>query len=95
MKTKMKVIAVVALVVGMASIALFAVPIQAYVNGAGNGDLLRTQDHSKLGSGDCECDSDTLQERDQVRERLRSQDCNCTGSFELYRCRYREKCQEP
>jgi len=79
MKTKMKVVALVALIVGMASLALFAVPIQAYVNGVGNGD----------------CDGDMLQERDQVRERLRLQDCNCTGSYEQYRYRYRERCQVP
>lgn len=78
MKTRIKIVAGITLVLGIVSIALLATPIQAYVNAAGNGDLLRTQDQDGLRIRDCECDRSMLQVRDRVRERLRTQDCNGT-----------------
>ncbi|MGQ9460994.1 MAG: hypothetical protein ACUVRA_07180 [Candidatus Bathyarchaeaceae archaeon] len=50
MNRKMKMIAAIALVLGIVSMAFLATPIQAYVNGTTNGDLLQTQDR------DCTCD---------------------------------------
>jgi len=42
MDSKMKMIAGIALVLGVLSMVFLAAPIQAYVNGTGDGDLLRT-----------------------------------------------------
>lgn len=77
MKNKLKMIVGIALVLGVVSIALLAAPIQAYVNGAGNSDLLQTQDRDSLRTKDCGCNCDMLQTRDQVRDRLRTYDCDC------------------
>jgi len=76
MRGKMKMIAGMALVLGAVSIALLATPIQAYINGTSNGDLLQAQDRDRLRTKDCECDDDMLQARDHVRDRLRIQDRN-------------------
>ncbi len=74
MKTRIKIVAGITLVLGIVSIALLAMPIQAYINGASDWDLLRTQDQDRLRIKDCECDGSML----QVRERLRMQDYNST-----------------
>ena len=91
MKGKMKMIVGIALVLGVVSIALLAAPIQAYVNETG--DLLQTQDRNGLRIQDCECDGDVLCTRDQVRDKLRTQDrdgdCACDGVREKNRTRQR------
>lgn len=92
MKTKMKMIVGMALVLGIASVALLAIPIHAYVNGAANGDFLRTQDQDRLRTRNCDCDGDMLQTREQIRDRLRTHDCggNCTcDGTQLSRIRQR------
>lgn len=75
MNGKMKMIGGIALVLGVLSVAFLAAPIQAYVNGDANGDLLQTQDRDRLRTQDCDCNGDMLQT--QERERLRTQDGDC------------------
>lgn len=91
MKGKTKMIVGIALVLGIASIAFLATPIQAYVNGTGDSDMLQTQDHDRLRTHDC--DGDMLQKQDQARDRLRTQNCcgNRTANLEQYRYQYRDK----
>ncbi len=67
MNTRIKVIAGIALVLGIVAVALLAAPIQAYANGTGNGVLLRTQDQDRLRTGDC--DGDMLQDKNQIVEK--------------------------
>jgi len=92
----MKMIVGMALVLGAVSIALLATPIQAYVNGTSDGDLLQAQDRDRLRTKGCECDGGMLQARDHIRDRLRTQDCecNCTPSLEQYRCQDRKQNRE-
>ena len=96
MRGKIKMILGMALVLGAVSIALLATPIQAYVNGTSDGDLLQAQDRDRLRTKDCKCDGDMLQTRDHIRDRLRTQDCecNCTPSLEQYRCQDRNQNRE-
>ncbi|MDH5448639.1 MAG: hypothetical protein OEY24_03155 [Candidatus Bathyarchaeota archaeon] len=94
MKNKLKIIAGITLVLGIVSIALLATPIQAYVNGTSNGDLLRTQDQRRLGAKDCECDGDVLQERDRDRLRIQDCDCNCTCNGTQQQSRVRQRINE-
>lgn len=76
MNTKMKMTAGTALVLGILSIVFLAAPIQAYVNGAGNGDMLQVQDQDRLKTQDCRCNGEMLHTQEQ--ERQKTQDCNCT-----------------
>lgn len=73
MRNKLKIIMGMVLALGIVSIALLVTPIQAYFNGTGNGDLLRTHERDRLRAEDC----DMLNTRTQVRDRLRTQDCYC------------------
>jgi len=68
-----KMVAGIGLVVGIVAIALFAAPIQAYVNG--NGDMFQTQTQERLKTQDCDCNCDMLQMQEQ--KRLRTQQCDC------------------
>ncbi len=77
MNGKMKKIAAITFVLSVVSIAFLAAPIQAYVNGTGDSDLLQTQDQERLRTQDCDCD--TLQT--QTQERLRAQESNCNGNM--------------
>ncbi len=88
---KTKMIVGIALVFGIVSIALFATPIQAYVNGTGDSDMLQTQDRDRLRTH--ECDDDMLQSRIQARDRLRTQNRygNCTANLEQHRYQYRNQ----
>lgn len=95
MNSKMKMIAAIALGLGVISVAFLAAPIQAYVNGTENGDLLQTQDRDRLRTQDCDCTCDCTQT--QYRNRQRTNECatnricNCTMSLEQYRYQYRER----
>ncbi|MBE0512183.1 hypothetical protein IBX38_03940 [Candidatus Bathyarchaeota archaeon] len=95
MDSKTKMIMAVALVLGIISVAFLAAPIQAYVNGTDNGDLLQTQDRDRLRTQDRDCNSNCTQT--QHRDRQRANECatngicNCTMNSEQYRYQYRER----
>jgi len=84
-----KMIVGIALIVGVVSIVLLAAPVQAYVNGTGNGDLLQTQDRHRMRTREQDRDGNMLQTQD--RESLRTQNgertCDCTRT--QHRCRQR------
>ncbi len=91
MNRRIKMIMGIALVLGVTSIALLAAPIQAYVTGAANGDLLQTQDRDRdqdrLRAHDCDCDCQSTQYRyrNETGECTKNGMCNCTQSMEQYR----------
>ena len=87
MNGKTKMIVGIALALGILSIAFLATPIQAYVNGNANGDLLQTEDQGRLRTHDCNCNGAMLQT--QERERLRTQNCDCNCNQTQYRSRQR------
>ena len=95
MDRKMKMIAAIALVLGVVSIAFLASPIQAYVNGTGNGDLLQTQDRDRLRTQDrdctCDCTRTQYHNRQRINECATNRICNCTMSLEQYRNQNRER----
>jgi len=86
-----KMIAGIGLIVGIAVIAFLSAPIQAYVNGTDNGDLLKVQDRDRLRTRDrdCNCTCDGTQEQNRTRQRngecATNRICNCTMSLEQYR----------
>ncbi|MDH5419495.1 MAG: hypothetical protein OEX06_04095 [Candidatus Bathyarchaeota archaeon] len=92
MDSKTKMIMAIALALGIISVAFLAAPIQAYVNGTGNGDLLQTQDQDRLRTQDCNCSGDMLQV--QERERLRTQDCDCDSDCTQTQHRDRQRANE-
>ncbi|UCH71258.1 MAG: hypothetical protein JSV29_04680 [Candidatus Bathyarchaeota archaeon] len=91
MNQRTKMIMGIALVLGITSIALLAAPIQAYVNGTANGDLLHTQDRDRdkdrLRTHDCDYDCQHIQyrHRHKTSEWSKNGICNCTQSMEQYR----------
>ena len=89
MNGKMKMIVGIALALGVLSIAFLAAPIQAYVNGNVNGDLLQTQDRDRLRTQDCDCNGDMLQTQERERPRTQNRDCNCDCTQTQYRSRQR------
>ena len=93
MVSKMKMIVGVALVLGIVSIASLAAPIQAYVNGTGNGDLLQEQDRDRLRTQDrdCTCGSTQYRYRQRANECAANRICNCTRNLEQYRNQNRER----
>ena len=95
MGSKMKMIAAIALVLGVVSIAFLAAPIQAYVNGTGNGDFLQTQDRDRVRTRNCDCNCDCTQTQYRSRQRTNecatNRICNCTMSLEHYRYQNRER----
>ncbi len=90
MNGKMKMIVGTALVLGVLSIAFFAAPILAYVNGTGNGDLLQRQAQDRLRTQDC----DLLQMQDRDKDRSRTQDCDCTRNCTQTQYRSRQRTNE-
>ena len=90
MNDKTKMIVAIALTLGILSVAFLAAPIQAYVNGTGNGDLLQTQDRDRLKKQDC--NGDMLQTQEQ--ERLRTQDCDCSCNYTQTQYRDRQRANE-
>ena len=81
MNGKMKMVAGIALVLAVLSIAFSATPALAEANGIQDGD--QDRDQQRLRARDGSCDGAMLQEQ----LRLHGQDCNCTG--EQYRERQR------
>jgi len=69
-----KMMAGIGLAVGIVVIAFLAAPIQAYVNGNQNGDVLQTQTQERLKTQDCDCNCDML--RMQEQKRLGTQHCD-------------------
>lgn len=90
MNGKTKMIVGIALALGILSIAFLAKPIQAYVNGNANGDLLQTQDRDRLRTHDCNCTQTQDCSRQRTNEFATNRICNCTMSMEQYRYQYRE-----
>jgi hypothetical protein len=90
MNGKTKMIVGIALALGILSIAFLTTPIQAYVNGNANGDLLQTQDRDRLRTHDCNCTQTQDCSRQRTNEFATNRICNCTMSMEQYRYQYRE-----
>ncbi len=87
MNGKTKMIVGIALVLSVLSVAFFATPIQAYVNGDVNDDSLQAQDRDRLRTQDCDCNADGLQR--QEREGLRTQNREC--NFDCTQARHRSR----
>jgi len=90
-----KMIVGMALIVGIVSIVFLAAPIQAYVNGTGNGDLFQTQQRDKLRAQNRDCNGDCVhpqyRERQRFNECATNRICNCTMNLEQYRYKNRER----
>ena len=89
MRSKTKMIVGIGLVLGVLSIAFFTAPIQATINGIGNGDLLQTQDRDRLRTQDCDCQGDDLETPERERLRTQDRDCTCDCTQTQYRSRQR------
>ena len=89
MNGKTKMIAGIALALGILSIAFLAAPIQAYVNGNVDGDLLQTRDRDRLRTQDCDCNGDMLQTQERERLRIQNRDCACDCTQTQYHNRQR------
>lgn len=83
-----KMIVGIGLIVGIVAIAFLSAPIQAYVNGTRNSDLLQTQHQERLRTRDpdCDCTCDGTQEQHRTRQRTgecaTNRICNCAMSLE-------------
>jgi hypothetical protein len=90
-----KMIAGITLIVGIVSIALLATPIQAYLNGTTNGDLLQTQDQERLRTQNRDCTGECAQTQNQDRQRTnectKNRTCNQTMNMEQSRNQHRER----
>ncbi|MDH5438909.1 MAG: hypothetical protein OEX76_08450 [Candidatus Bathyarchaeota archaeon] len=103
MNSKMKMIVGIALVVGVLSAAFLAAPIQAYVNGTADGDLLQTQDRDRLQTRDrdrlktmdrdctCDCTCEQYRNTQRINECATNRICNCTMNMEQHRNQNRER----
>jgi len=95
MNGKMKMMVGTALILGVLSIAIFAAPIVAYVNGTGNGDLLQRQDQDRLRTQDCDCTRNCAQTQYRSRQRtnecVTNRICDCTMNSEQNRNQNRER----
>jgi hypothetical protein len=82
----------IGLVVGIVAIALLAAPIQAYVSGNDNNDMLQAQTRERPKTQDCDCNCDMLRMQEQKRIRTQNRDCNgvCTQAQYRYRQRVNE-----
>lgn len=95
-----KMIVGIGLIVGIVAIAFLSAPIQAYVNGTRDSDLLHTQDRDRLRTRDrdCNCTCDGTQEQNRTRQRngecATNRICNCTMSLEQYRHQYKNQNEE-
>jgi len=95
-----KMIVGIGLIVGIVAIAFLSAPIQAYVKGTRNSDLLQTQDEDRLRTRDrdCNCTCDGTQEQNRTRQRngecAINRICNCTMSLEQYRHQYKNQNEE-
>jgi len=95
-----KMIGGMGLIVGIVAIAFLAAPIQAYINGTSNGDLLQTQDQDRLRTRDrdCNCTCDGAQEQHHARQRngdrAANRICNCIKNLEQYRYQYKNQIEK-
>ena len=89
MDSRMKMIVGIALVLGVVSMAFLVAPIQAYVNGTVNGDLLQTQTRDRLRAQDCDSNGDMIQAQERERPRTQDRDCICDCTQTQYRDRQR------
>lgn len=92
MNGKKKMIAGIALILGIVCIAFLVAPIQAYINGMGSGDLLHRQERERIRTRDCDSDGVTIQT--QERERLRRQTFECNGDCTQTQYRRRKRVNE-
>lgn len=90
-----KMIAGITLIVGIVSIALLATPIQAYLNGTTNGDMLQTQDRERLRTQNRDCTGECTQTQNQNRQRTNecttNRTCNQTMNMEQFRNQHKER----
>jgi len=90
-----KMIVGIGLIAGIVAIAFLSAPIQAYVNGTDNGDLLQDRDRLRTRDRDCNCTCDGPQEQNRTRQRngecITKRICNCTMNLEQYRYQNRER----
>lgn len=84
-----KMMAGIGLVVGIVALALFAAPIQAYMNG--NSDVLQTQTQERLKTQDFDCDRLQMQEQKRLRTQHRDCICNCAQTQDRNR-QWMEEC---
>lgn len=79
MDGKMKKAALIALVLGVVTVAFLASPIQAAMNGAA--DLLQTrdQDRDRLRTHEHDCDDGALQAQTRDQSRMHAHECDCDG----------------
>jgi hypothetical protein len=95
MDSKMKMIAGIALVLGVLSMVFLAAPIQAYVNGPEDGDSLQTQNQDRLRTQDCDCTQTQHHSRQRTNEYATNRICNHTMNLEQYRHQNRERTRSP
>ena len=90
-----KMIVGITLIMGIVSIALLGIPIQAYFNGTATSDVAQTQDRERLGTQDCggicECAQPQNQYKHRVNECATNGTINCTMSMEQFRNQHRER----
>lgn len=72
-----KMIVGIGLLVGIAAIAFFAAPIQAYFGGADHGDLLQTQEQERLRTRECDCSGECTETQFNYRQRVN--ECTTNG----------------
>jgi hypothetical protein len=95
MDSKMKMILGIASVLGVLSMVFLAAPIQAYVNGTGDGDLLQTQGQDRLRTQDCDCTQTQHHSRQRTNEYATNRICNYTMNLEQYRYQNRQRARSP
>jgi len=90
-----KMVVGIILIATIVTITLFATPIQAYLNGTANGDLLQTQDQGrqrvKSRDSNSNCTQTQNQERLQTNECATNRMCNQTMRTEQFRNQRRER----
>jgi len=89
-----KMIAGITLIVGIVFIVLLATPIQAYLNGTANGDMLQTQEQDRLRTQNrdrtCDCTQTQNRDRQRTNECATNRTCNRTMSMEQFRNQHKD-----
>jgi len=81
----------IVLIVGIMSIVFLAAPIQAYLNGTANGDMLQTQD--RLGIKNRDCTQAQNRSSQRTGECVTNRTCTQTMNMEQFRNQHRERTQ--
>lgn len=94
-----KMIVGIGLIVGIVAIALLAAPIRAYVNGAGNGDVLEIKERDRLRTQNRDYHGDCTRTQHRYRQRVNESATNnirnCTMNMEQCRHQNRESTGKP